>query len=169
MRTFTCAGVSKRKGQWTLRATNREADVYQGILVKEGDEGVKIVKLKEPMTKIDAIKYIKGLAAFRDPEVQEFLKGELSEDKSKAAPTEAAAKTEAPAKAEKPDKPKGKGAGGKGKGKASEPKTEKAETVDAVADGEVPTAEAEADAINAAAELGMTEPAFAKHLTGEEA
>jgi hypothetical protein len=157
-KTFASAGVSKLSGKYSLRCTNREAEVYADILHKEGHEGINIIKLKHEMSKDEARKYLSGLKAFSDKAVLECLKGDDAAPKKESkAPAKAK-----PAAAKKPPAPKAAKpkAAGKSKKKDTEEHGEPSP--------DVPTTEADHDsAVDAAAEMGMSGPAFAKHLSDE--
>lgn len=160
-KTFGSAGVSKLSGKYSLRCTNREAAVYADILHKEGHEGVNIIKLKHEMSKDEARKYLSGLKAFQDTAVLECLKGEETTPKTPKKESKAPAKAK-PAAAKKPPAPKAAKpkAAGKSKKKDTEEHGEPSP--------DVPTTEADHDsAVDAAAEMGMSGPAFAKHLSDE--
>jgi hypothetical protein len=157
-KTFASAGVSKLNGKFSLRCTNREAEVYADILNKEGHTDINILKLKSPMGKDEARKYLSGLKAFQDTAIQACLKPDAP-----AAGKKTEAKKDAKAKPapKAPAKAKPKAGNAKGKGAKDKP----AETADG---SEVPNAETEhSDAVDAAAEMGMSQPAFMKHTQSD--
>lgn len=53
---FTVAGVSKLKGEYKVRFANDTMRVK--VLAKHGHEDIELIDLPNPMTKLDAVKYL---------------------------------------------------------------------------------------------------------------
>jgi len=151
MKTYTTAGVSKSNGKFALRATNRADDTYATILTKEGHSDVKLVKLKTPMSKDEAKKYLTGLKHFQDPEILAVLKAVGGEEAKETAT--AKKKVTKPTNAKAPKAPS---------------KNKKKDEAAPAGDGsEVANTEHSADDDeNIGDALGM--PAFARHVNNTE-
>ena len=96
---FTVAGVSKLDGEYKVRFAN---DVLRiKVLAKHGHEDITLVELPEAMSKLDAVKFIKGLEEFQGASEQSAIADYLDAKtpKAKAVSTPTATKAKAPAKA----------------------------------------------------------------------
>jgi 2-keto-3-deoxy-L-rhamnonate aldolase RhmA len=91
---FTVAGVSKLDGEYKVRFAN---DVLRiKVLAKHGHEDITLVELPSAMSKVDAVKFIKGLDEFAGASEQSAIADYL--DRKDEKPAKATA-TKAPAKA----------------------------------------------------------------------
>ena len=98
---FTVAGVSTLNGEMKVRFAN---DILRlKVLAKHGHEDITLVELENPMTKLDAVKFIKGLAEFSGVAAQAAIADYL--DRKDEKPVKAT-KAAAPAKATKTTTPK---------------------------------------------------------------
>ncbi len=98
---FTVAGVSTLDGEMKVRFAN---DILRlKVLAKHGHEDITLVELENPMTKLDAVKFIKGLDEFSSVAAQAAIADYL--DRKDEKPVKAT-KAAAPAKATKTATPK---------------------------------------------------------------
>jgi len=94
---FTVAGVSTLDGQVKVRFAT---DIMRiKVLAKSGHEDINLVELDTPMTKLDAVKFIKGLDEFAGVAAQAAIADYLDRNDSKAPKTAKAPAAKAPAKA----------------------------------------------------------------------
>jgi hypothetical protein len=70
-RKFRFAGVSKRDGEFHLRASNRE--IYDQILKRDKDTHITIVKLAKPMTKEEIRAALVRRKEFKSPAILKVL------------------------------------------------------------------------------------------------
>lgn len=70
-RKFRFAGVSKRDGEFHLRASNRE--IYDQILKRDKDTHITIVKLAKPMTKEEIRAALARRKEFKSPAILKVL------------------------------------------------------------------------------------------------
>jgi len=101
---FTVAGTSKLDGEYKVRFAN---DVLRiKVLSKHGHEDITLVELPNAMTKVEAVRFIKGLDEFSGVAAQAAIADYLDRNDeapkapAKAAPAKAvkAKATKAPAK-----------------------------------------------------------------------
>ena len=93
-KTFTVVGTSILKGECKVRHAN---DVLRAkVLHKNGHTDVVLVELAQPMSKIDAVLFIKDLPEFQSPEQRTTI----DEYIAKNTPKSVAAEVAAPATAE---------------------------------------------------------------------
>lgn len=59
---FAVCGTSKLNGSYKVRFANDSLRIK--VLAKHGHEDINLVELEEPMTKLDAVKFIQGLELF---------------------------------------------------------------------------------------------------------
>ena len=97
---FTVCGVSTLDGETKVRFANDELRVK--VLMKHGHTDPILIALPEAMTKLDAVKFIKGLDEFAGVAAQSAIADYLDrkdEKPAKATAKVAAPKAKAPAKA----------------------------------------------------------------------
>ena len=98
---FSVAGVSTQGGETKVRFANDELRVK--VLMKHGHTDPILIALPEAMTKLDAVKFIKGLDEFQGVAAQSAIADYLDRKDEKpakvAAPKAKATATKAPAKA----------------------------------------------------------------------
>lgn len=104
---FTVAGTSKLDGEMKVRFANDVMRVK--VLAKHGHEDITLIELPSEMTKLDAVKFIKGLDEFAGVAEQAAIADYL--DRKDEKPTVAKAeKTATTAKAATAKAPKAKAA-----------------------------------------------------------
>ena len=101
---FTVAGVSTLDGETKVRFAN---DVLRiKVLAKHGHEDITLVELPEPMSKVDAVKFIKTVDEFAGVAAQsaiaDYLDRKDEAPKAAKAPKVAAAPKKVAAKAKTP-------------------------------------------------------------------
>lgn len=100
---FTVAGVSTLNGEMKVRFAN---DILRlKVLAKHGHEDITLVELENPMTKLDAVKFIKTLDEFSGVAAQAAIADYLDrkdEKPVKATKAAAPAKTTTPKAAKAP-------------------------------------------------------------------
>jgi microcystin-dependent protein len=96
---FSVAGVSTQGGETKVRFANDELRVK--VLMKHGHTDPILIALPEAMTKLDAVKFIKGLDEFQGVAAQSAIADYLDRKDEKPAKVAApkAKATKAPAKA----------------------------------------------------------------------
>jgi hypothetical protein len=100
---FSVAGVSSIDGEAKVRFAN---DIMRiKVLAKHGHDDITLIELENPMTKLDAVKFIKGLDEFSGVVAQSAIADYL--DRKDSAP-KATAKVAAPAKTATVKAPKAK-------------------------------------------------------------
>ena len=92
---FTVAGTSKLNGEMKVRFANDVMRVK--VLAKHGHEDITLIELPNEMTKLDAVKFIKGLDEFQGVAEQAAIADYLDRKDEKPAVAKAE-KTAAPAK-----------------------------------------------------------------------
>ena len=116
---FSVAGVSSIDGEAKVRFAN---DIMRiKVLAKHGHEDITLIELETPMTKLEAVKFIKGLDEFSGVVAQSAIADYL--DRKDEAPK--AAKTP------KVAAPKDKATAQKAPAKAKAPKVDTSEMEDA--------------------------------------
>lgn len=103
---FSVAGVSTLDGETKVRFAN---DILRlKVLAKHGHEDINLVELETPMTKLDAVKFLKGLDEFQGVAAQAAIADYLDrkDEKPAKAPKAKATATKAPAKAKAAPKAK---------------------------------------------------------------
>ena len=97
---FTVAGVSTLDGQVKVRFAT---DIMRiKVLAKSGHEDINLVELDTPMTKLEAVQFIKGLDEFAGVAAQAAIADYLDRNEPKPAKAPKTAKApaaKAPAKA----------------------------------------------------------------------
>ena len=95
---FATVGVSTKNGDTTkFRFTNRGAEAYGDILVKEGHTSVQFIDLTDPLSKVDAVaEFVKQFPEFAELKVP-GAKAEKAPRTPKAAKEPKEKKAKAPA------------------------------------------------------------------------
>ncbi len=89
---FSVAGTSTLDGETKVRFAN---DILRlKVLAKHGHEDITLVELETPMTKLEAVKFIKGLDEFSGVASQAAIADYL--DRKDEKPAKATAKVAAP-------------------------------------------------------------------------
>ena len=97
---FSVAGVSTLNGEVKVRFAN---DIMRiKVLAKSGHEDITLIELENPMSKLEAAKFIQGLDEFSSVAAQGAIADYL--DRKDEAPAKATAKVAAP-KAKAPKAP----------------------------------------------------------------
>ncbi len=91
---FSVAGTSTLDGETKVRFAN---DILRlKVLAKHGHEDITLVELETPMTKLDAVKFIKGLDEFSNVAAQAAIADYLDRKDEKPAKAAPKAKVAAP-------------------------------------------------------------------------
>lgn len=68
MKTYIIAGTTVQNGERKLRFSNTQQFIMD--VKHKGHSNIELVQLPEPMTKIEAVTYLKTLPAFNDNEFE---------------------------------------------------------------------------------------------------
>lgn len=94
---FTVAGVSTLNGEVKVRFAT---DILRiKVLAKSGHEDITLIELEQPMSKLDAVKFIKGIDEFQGVAAQAAIADYLDRNDSKPTKATKAPAVKAPAKA----------------------------------------------------------------------
>jgi len=97
---FTVAGTSKLDGEYKVRFAN---DVLRiKVLAKHGHEDITLVELPNPMTKLEAVKFIKTVDEFSGVAAQAAIADYLDRKDEAPKAVKAPAKSKAAPKAKAP-------------------------------------------------------------------
>jgi hypothetical protein len=94
---YSVTGISKHNGEYKVRFANDVMRVK--VLAKHGHEDITLVELPNEMTKLEAVKFIKGLDEMAGVAAQAAISDYL--DRNDSQPTAAKAPVKAPKAAKK--------------------------------------------------------------------